>query len=162
MEGEVEAFPSFGKMKTVFFILLLVPAVAVGCRARKEDTHTSIERHSDSVAALRSIGARELTREVETTVVTMRPDTLGRLVEVARDVTRSVTRETETAKKADTAVFRSETMQNTTQEKKTSETQNDTARRATTAFVAGMWVAFTVLVAGLAAILYMKWRLKAL
>lgn len=132
----------------------------MGCRSSKELKALGFERHADSVAALRSIGARELTREVETTVVTMRPDTLGRLVEVARDVTRSVTRETETAKNADTAVFRSETMQNTIQETKTQETRQDTARANATAFVAGVWVAFTLLVAGFAAILYMKWKLK--
>lgn len=139
---------------------MLVPAVTTGCRSRKEVAIAATERHSDSVASLRSIGARELTREMETTTIVMRPDTLGRLVEVARDVTRSVTRETETAKQADTAVFHSETMQNTVKETKTQETRQDTARENATAFVAGVWVALTLLVAGLAAILYMKWKLK--
>lgn len=158
----MRAFPSFGKMKVFLFILFVIwgSAVATGCRSRKEVAIATTERHTDSVASLRSIGARELTRETETTTIVMRPDTLGRLVEVARDVTRSVTRETETAKQADTAVFHSDTMQNTIQETKTQETRQDTERANATAFVAGMWVTFTILVAGLAAILYMKWKLK--
>lgn len=129
----------------------------MGCRS-KNVVAIATERHADSVASLRSIGARELTRETETTTIVMRPDTLGRLVEVARDVTRSVTRET--AKQADTAVFHYETMQNTVKETKTQETRQDTDRANATAFVAGVWVALTLLVAGLAAILYMRWKLK--
>lgn len=146
-------------MSKVFSILLILSAFAlVACRSRKAVALTSLERHADSVGVLRSIAARELTRETETTVVTMRPDSTGTLVEVSRDVFRTVTRETENAIKADTGAFHAETMQDTIKEEKTQETQTSEAKGHSRAFVAGMVATAVLLASGLAAITYAKWK----
>ena len=146
-------------MSKVFPILLILSAFAlVACRSRKAVALTSLERHADSVGVLRSIAARELTRETETTVVTMRPDSTGTLVEVSRDVFRTVTRETENAIKSDTGSFHAETMQDTIKEEKTQETQTSEAKGRSRAFVAGMVATALLLASGLAAITYAKWK----
>ena len=146
-------------MSKVFPILLILSAFAlVACRSRKAVALTSLERHADSVGVLRSIAARELTRETETTVVTMRPDSTGTLVEVSRDVFRTVTRETENAIKSDTGAFHAETMQDTIKEEKTQETKTNEAKGRSRAFVAGMVATAVVLASGLAAITYAKWK----
>ena len=156
-------------MSKVFPILLILSvSTLVACRSRKALSLTSLERHADSVGVLRSIAARELTRETETTFVTMRPDTTGTLVEVSRDVFRTVTRETENAIKSDTGTFQAETMKNTTKEEKTQETQPSEAQPSeaqpseakgrSRAFFAGMVATAVLLASGLAAITYAKWK----
>lgn len=146
-------------MSKVFPILLILSVSAlVACRSRKAVSLTSLERHADSVGVLRSIAARELIRETETTVVTMRPDTTGTLVEVSRDVFRTVTRETENAIKSDTGAFHAETMKNTTKEEKIQETQPSEAKGRSRAFFAGMVATAVLLASGLAAITYAKWK----
>lgn len=139
-----------------FLSILLILFAAVGCRAHKEEHSSSLMRHTDSVATLRSLAARELTREVETTVVTLRPDTTGMMVEVARDVVRTVSRETECSKTADTSSFHA--AKHTNQENKTQETRPDESKGHANAFVAGATVAAVLLAAGLLAIHYAKWN----
>lgn len=145
-------------MKKVFPILLILSVSTLCACRQKESLTANSERHADGVATLRSLAARELTRETETTVVTMRPDTTGNLVEVARDVVRTVTREAENATQGDTTTFHAETMQNTTEEKKQGETRRKETGTAPIAFVAGAVSASMLIVSGVAAILYAKWK----
>lgn len=145
-------------MREIAIILLLFGLVPLfGCRSRKELNASDFGRHADSVAVLRSIAARELVSETETTTIVMRPDTLGRLVEVARDVVRIVTRTAETAMQGDTAFFVAETKQHSTNTKKTQETLQGEAKRQPVAFLFGMWAAFSMLAFGLALYLVKTW-----
>lgn len=143
-------------MRHVFFLVCFCLVVCYGCRSRRVSVEASALRRSDSVATLRSIGARALTRETETVVVTMRRDTIGRLVEVARDITRTVTKEAETSIQGDTAAFHAETTQEYNQEEKTAVTATQHARRGFNWFVAGVWLGFTALVTLLAAFVIKK------
>ena len=144
-------------MKTAFVIVLILGLVPLtGCRTRKMVHTVEAARHSDSVSALRSIAARELVTESETTVVTMRPDTLGVLREVARDVVRTVTRTAENAIQGDTAVFTSQTTRHSTETKKTQETA-PRAAAGPSMFLLGMWAAFALLAFGLMIYLAKTW-----
>lgn len=144
-------------MKKVFPILLIL-SVPTLCACRSKSLTVTSERHADGVATLRSLAALELTRETETTVVTMRPDTAGNLVEVSRDVVRTVTREAENAMQGDTTTFHAETMQNTKEETNQGETQRKETGTAPIAFVAGAVSASLLIVSCVAAILYAKWK----
>lgn len=145
-------------MKSTFIIALFFGLVPLfGCRSRKELTASDFGRHADSVAALRSIAAHEIVTESETTTIVMRPDTLGRLVEVARDVVRTVTRTAENAMRGDTAVFVADTKRHSTETIKTQETLQGEATRRPAAFLYGMWAAFTLLAFGLLLYLAKTW-----
>ena len=142
-------------MKAALVVCICL-VVCTCCRSRRVSVEASALRRSESVATLRSIGARALTRETETVVVTMRLDTLGRMVEVARDITRTVTKEAETSMQGDTAAFHAETEQEYNQEEKTAVTATQHARRGFNWFVAGVWLGFTALVTLLAALVIKK------
>lgn len=143
-------------MKAALFIICFCLIVCPCCRSRRVSVEASALRRSDSVATLRSIGARALTRETEVVVVTMRRDTLGRMVEVARDITRTVTKEAETSIHGDTAAFHAETIQQDNREEKMAVTATQHARRGFNWFVAGVWLGFTALVTLLAAFVIKK------
>ena len=146
----------------------------MGCHSQKEsvtitqtETAATYERHADSVVQAVSVGVTEKVTETETTFVVIRPDSLGRLQEVARDVVR--TRKTEKTKtqQSDTATFHAETVVADTDkteaqqqiiEKKNQEAlQGETKRRST--FQEGSrWAAFSLLAVGLILILWLKWK----
>lgn len=155
---------------SILFVLL-VPAI--GCRSQKESVtiqttaaSASYERHADSVVQAVSVGVTEKVTETETTFVVIRPDSLGRLQEVARDVVR--TRKTEKTKtqQSDTATFHAETVvadtakaeaQEQIIETKNQETHDERKGRAA-AFGAGVWFAFSLLAVDLIIILWLKWK----
>lgn len=146
----------------------------MGCHSQKEsvtitqtETASTYERHADSVVQAVSVGVTEKVTETETTFVVIRPDSLGRLQEVARDVVR--TRKTEKTKtqQADTATFHAETVvadtakaeaQQQTIEKKNQEALQGETKRRPTGFLLGMWTAFSLLAVGLILILWLKWK----
>lgn len=145
----------------------------MGCHSKREavtitktETAATYERHADSVVQAVSVGVTEKVTETETTFVVIRPDSLGRLQEVARDVVR--TRKTEKTKtqQSDTATFHAETvvadtakaeMQQLTIETKNQETHEERKGKAA-AFGAGVWFAFSLLSVGLILILWLKWK----
>lgn len=146
----------------------------MGCHSKREavtiqatETAATYERHADSVARAVSVGVTEKVTETETTFVVIRPDSLGRLQEVARDVVR--TRKTEKTKtqQSDTATFHTETTvadiakaeaQEQTIEKKNQEALQGEPERRPTGFLLGMWTAFSLLAVGLVLILWLKWK----
>lgn len=145
----------------------------MGCHSKREavtiqttETAATYERHADSVAKAVSVGVTEKVTETETTFVVIRPDSLGRLQEVARDVVR--TRKTEKTKtqQSDTATFHAETVvadtakaevQQQNIETKNQETHEERKGKAA-AFGAGVWFAFSLLAVGLILILWAKWK----
>lgn len=160
MEGEADS-PSFVKMKAKFAIVSSF--LLLGCCRTKAVTTTidTARRHADSVAALRSVTASVVTREEVWETVVVRPDTLGNLRVVARDIVRHTGNTSETAIQGDTATFGSETSKDTIHEEKTVQTAQNTARRGAVGFVVGVWVGFTLLTAALALILYAKWKSRS-
>ena len=146
----------------------------MGCHSKREavtiqttETAATYERHADSVVQAVSVGVTEKVTETETTFVVIRPDSLGRLQEVARDVVR--TRKTEKTKtqQSDTATFHAETVvadtakaeaQQQTIEKKNQEALQGETKRRPTGFLLGMWTAFSLLAVGLILILWLKWK----
>lgn len=146
----------------------------MGCHSKREAVtiqttaaSASYERHADSVVQAVSVGVTEKVTETETTFVVIRPDSLGRLQEVARDVVR--TRKTEKTKtqQSDTATFHAETVVADTAKAEAQEqiieTKNQEAlqgepKRRPTGFLLGMWTAFSLLAVGLIIILWLKWK----
>lgn len=143
--------------------LLLAAMLASGCRSRHAavEVRSTVVTATDSVAVLRSIAAREVSTESETTVIVMRPDTTGRLSVVAKDVTWTVTRTVETDERGDTARFVAEARRDTIRNEKTTESGTETPQAARTAriwFVSFVWGAMAALVTLLSLILYAKWK----
>lgn len=134
-------------------------SASVACRTIREDSSlAATERHADSVAVLRSIAATAIATESETTVIVMRPDTTGRLRIVAKDITKTVTRKAETAKRADTAAFEAKARQTDIRTEKTSESESNAAMACHSGFIVGMWGCFTLLAAALALYIHAKWK----
>lgn len=146
----------------------------MGCHSKREavtitktEKAATYERHADSVVQAVSVGVTEKVTETETTFVVIRPDSLGRLQEVARDVVR--TRKTEKTKtqQSDTATFHAETVvadtvvaevQQQNIETKNQETHGEERKGKAAAFGAGVWFAFSLLSVGLILILWAKWK----
>lgn len=148
-------------MRATFAILItIVPlSASVACRTIREASYlTDTERHADSVAVLRSIAATAIATESETTVVVMRPDTTGRLRIVAKDITKTVTRKAETAKRADTAVFVAKVEQMDVRTEKTRESESNTAQAARVGHIVGVWSCFAFLASALALYLCARWK----
>lgn len=145
---------------TIAILITIVPlSASVACRTIREASHlTDTERHADSVAVLRTIAATAIATESETTVIVMRPDTTGRLRIVAKDITKTVTRKAETAKRADTAVFETKAKQTDIRTEKTRESESNTAQTACVGHIVGMWGCFAFLATLLALYLYAKWK----
>lgn len=145
----------------------------MGCHSKREavtitqtETAATYERHADSVVRAVSVGVTEKVTETETTFVVIRPDSLGRLQEVARDVVRTRKTEKTKTRQSDTATFHAETvvadtakaeMQQLTIETKNQETHEERKGKAA-AFGAGVWFAFSLLSVGLILILWLKWK----
>lgn len=145
----------------------------MGCHSKREavtiqttETAATYERHADSVVQAVSVGVTEKVTETETTFVVIRPDSLGRLQEVARDVVRTRKTEKTKTRQSDTATFHAETvvadtakaeMQQLTIETKNQETHEERKGKAA-AFGAGVWFAFSLLSVGLILILWLKWK----
>ena len=151
----------------------------LGCRSKSEVVQSiASERHTDSVAVVAStsssVTAKErstesvATREEVWETIVMRPDTIGELRVVARDIvrhtghttatTQSVEQATENTIQGDTAVFVSEAKADTIRETKTQQTTQNASRRGFAGFTAGVWVAFAAFVVMLALYLYAKWK----
>lgn len=148
-------------MRAIIAILTtIVPlSASVACRTiREASSLAATERHADSVAVLRSIAATAIATESETTVIVMRPDTTGRLRIVAKDITKTVTRKAETAKRADTAAFEAKARQTDIRTEKTRESESNAAMACHSGFIVGMWVCFTLLAAALALYNHAKWK----
>lgn len=145
----------------------------MGCHSKREavtitqtETAATYERHADSVVQAVSVGVTEKVTETETTFVVIRPDSMGRLQEVARDVVRTRKTEKTKTRQSDTATFHAETVvadtakaeaQEQTIEKKNQETHEERKGKAA-AFGAGVWFAFSLLAVGLILILWAKWK----
>lgn len=143
-------------MKTLLFTILLAVCLS-GCRS-KSSFVTVAERSLDSLVSLRSMSAKALERVEVWETVTMRPDSSGALVVVARDIVRHETRQTETESKADTAVS---SVSEQRLESETEETVAGTAaaeRRGTWRFVAFMWCFWASLAVLLAVYMSRKWK----
>ena len=147
-------------MKTLLFTILLASCLSgcflSGCRSKSSFVAVA-ERSLDSLASLRSMSAKALERVEVWETVTMRPDSSGALVVVARDIVRHETRQTETESKADTAVS---SVSEQRLESETEETAAGTAaaeRRGTgrVAFMWGLWASLAVL---LAVYMSKKWK----
>lgn len=162
--------PLLGKMKRILFILLvLVPAVTMGCRSTRTATSSvslsTSERHTDSVVQTVSVTESQGQTETETVVTHLVADSTGTMRETARDIVRTVTRTNTKTMQGDTAVFRSEmvvadtaTMKTETIEEKPAEARQENKRVKHAAFGAGMWTAFSLLAVFLGIILYLKWK----
>lgn len=165
-------------MKTKFAIITSM-FLLLGCRTKSEVVQAiASERHTDSVAVVSSVNSSVTTREQSTETmamreqvwetIVMRPDTLGELRVVARDIvrhtdnatatTQAVEQATENTIQGDTAVFVSETIEDTIRETKTQQTAQNEPRRGLVGFTAGVWVAFAAFVVMLALYLYAKWK----
>lgn len=165
-------------MKTKFAIITSM-FLLLGCRTKSEVVQAiASERHTDSVAVVSSVNSSVTTREQSTEAVAMReqvwetivmrPDTTGELRVVARDIvrhtdtsaasTQSSDNATESVQSGDTAVFVSETIEDTIQVTKTQQTAKNEPRRGLVGFMLGLWVAFAALVGLLALYLYAKWK----
>lgn len=143
-------------MKTLLFTILLAFCLS-GCRSKSSFAAVA-ERSLDSLASLRSMSAKALERVDVWETVTMRPDSSGALVVVARDIVRHETRQTETESKADTAVS---SVSEQRLESETEETSAGTAaaeRRGTGRFVAFMWGLWASLAVLLAVYMSRKWK----
>lgn len=156
----MKSLPFFVRMKNfllIVFVVLIVPLP--GCRTnRKASSLTVTERHTDSVAALRSIRASLIERETVTETIVIRPDTItGELRVVARDITKTTERATETAKTGDTARFVSKGGTDIRDEK-TSETQGNAATAGDIWQLAIVWLSFAFLAALLALYLRATWK----
>lgn len=149
-------------MRTKIAILLaIVPlSASVACRTNREASSLTVtERHADSVAVLRSIAATAIATESETTVIVMRPDTVtGELRIVAKDITKTVTRKAETARRGDTAAFVAKDKQKDTRTEKTRENASNTAQTSRIGFLAVVWLCFAMLGAALALYVHAKWK----
>jgi len=148
-------------MRAIIAILTtIVPlSASVACRTIRETSSiAATERHADSVAVLRSIAATAIATESETTVIVMRLDTTGRLRIVAKDITKTVTRKAETAKRADTAAFEAKARQTDIRTEKTRESESNAAMTCHSGFIVGMWGCFTLLAAALALYIHAKWK----
>lgn len=134
-------------MKPLLFTILLAVCLS-GCRSKSSFVAVA-ERGLDSLASLRSMSAKALERVEVWETVTMRPDSSGALVVVARDIVRHETRQTETESKADTAVL------SVSEQRLESETEETSAGAAAErggsgrfiAFVWGLWASLAVLLA---------------
>lgn len=139
-------------MKTIAIIPLLL---LYGCRAK---AGTVSVRHADSVAALRSVAASTIDRVETWETVTMRADSLGRLVPVSRDVTRHTEKASGRAMRGDTGVFKASVEELHHEENETRPAATETSRAGFTGFAIGMWTAFTGVTLLLAAYLLKKWK----
>lgn len=157
----MKSLPFFVRMKSfllIVFVVLIVPLP--GCRTnRKASSLTVTERHTDSVAALRSIRASLIERETVTETIVIRPDTItGELRVVARDITKTTERATETAKTGDTARFVSKGERTNIRDEKTSETQGNAATAGNIGQLILVWLSFAFLAALLALYLRATWK----
>lgn len=150
-------------MKPNFFIIVLscVCAVAVGgCRTSSESSSFAASgRHADSVAALRSIGAKCIERESEVTTIVMRIDTAtGELRVVEKGIVKTVEKSAENAVRYDTARFFVQAKEETEQRTETAVERTGTSRGRGAGFIAGMWLCFATLGATMALILHAQWK----
>lgn len=140
--------------------MIVTLSASVACSTSREASSLAdTERHADSVAVLRSIAATAIDTESETTVIVMRPDTItGELRIVAKNITKTVTRKAETAKRADTAVFVTNVEQTDYREEKTRESESNAAKAYHAGFIAAVWGCLTLLAAVLALYILAKWK----
>lgn len=131
----------------------------VGCRCRRVSVATdTLGRTYDSVIRVQSLAAREFETVTEETFVTLRPDSLGNMVETSRDIRRKVTRGKDVASNADTTVTAIQETRAKETEKTDEKTEPKEARQSAAAFVAGVWVAFVLLAVFLVLTLWTKWK----
>lgn len=116
--------------------ILLTFIVLTSCKA-KSVTSTDTVRHADSVAALRSIAARDIDRvEVWETLV-MKADTMGRLVPVSREIRRHTEKAVESVQSTDTSRFTVQDMQSTNQVEEKAADATETPSRGFNWFLVG-------------------------
>lgn len=132
--------------------ILLTFIVLTSCKA-KAVTSTATMRHADSVAALRSIAARDLNRvEVWETLV-MKADTTGCLVPVSREIRRHTEKAAESVQSADTARFTVQDIQSTNQVEEKAADATDTPRTGFNWFLVGAVAVLVGVVWGLLVLL---------
>lgn len=146
----------------LFCLLSLFPCL-YGCRSKRVtvDASHATGRHSEGVAALRSVAARIVGGTVEVVTVKARTDTAGEMQVVAIDTVRTAYTLAEAAVTGDTARFaHSDTLTDTLHEENATQaarTATAGTRKGFTAFAVGIWFGFTLLVVLLVAILLRQW-----
>ena len=123
-----------------------------GCCSKRHTVKAVETRHADTVATLEARRVSTLERETVTERLVMRPDSLGRLVVVARDVVRTTDRGTSVT--ADTAERKTEAVT----EAVTDTVEEETVKRESPPWpwLAIVWVGMTMLVTGCALVLVRK------
>lgn len=131
-----------------------------GCRAKAVavDSSLTVTRHADGVAALRSIEASTLEREVETTTIVMRADTLGVLRVVSQDVTRTTERTIGKKTASDTSAFTAS--QSVSEESHEKEEEHTTAEKTRVPLVSLLlsWAMFAGFVFVLLLYVWKSWK----
>lgn len=156
--GEVGRLPPFSEMKTRIAILTAALMLA-GCRT-KAVTVTAVDRHADSVSALRSIQSHGLHVFSETETIILRQDSTGRLVPVAHDIVRHTEKSTETRQIADTTHFQSQDKETIKKEKETQPAAKKTDNGRGAVFAIVMLLLFTAFVLVLAIYLLKLWKYR--
>ena len=154
--GEVGRLPPFRKMKARIAILTAA-LLLEGCRT-KAVTVTAVDRHADSVAALRSIQSHGLHVFSETETIILRQDSTGRLVPVAHDIVRHTKRSTETNRTEDTSMVVTNTISKKENIKETTPARQEVDKGNRIAFSIVMLLLFTAFVLVLAIYLLKLWK----
>ena len=137
--------------KTKAYMALAI-LLLCGCCSKRHTVKAVETRHADTVATMEARRVSTLERETVTERLVMRPDSLGRLVVVARDVVRTTDRGTTVT--ADTAERKTEAMY----ESVTDTVEEETVKREPSPWpwLAAVWVGMTLLVTGCALVLVRK------
>lgn len=146
-------------MKKMVVLVFLV-SLLTGCRC-KAVTVTQSERHADSTATLTQRTSKGVDRIVETELLVMRADSLGRLVPVIREVVRHTEHSAENTEINDTVtVTAQEIMDEETVEQKDRTDAAIRERRLAIGILSACFVLFSAIFSLLLIYLYKSWKLK--
>lgn len=135
---------------------ILTALLLASCCARKAEAVSSSSRHADTVAALRSLSARTIDRQVTTETIVIRRDSLGRMVPVSHVIVRHTDKTEDVT--ADTSDFKAEAKDEAKKEtaKKETTARHDTGGRW--AMGVTLWLLFAILAALAATYIIRTWK----